>query len=556
MNALIPLQSALADIFREALSTSPPWENAHAVKDLRKINQELDGISPRPSDSSIIESVRLYRRTQQIATFREQKQLCYGIALRLPDGWCILGDRFLREGLLAAVENLAQPQQRLRCFQALLSGYFSFALYDNQTPEAAKTGWKALRNWLAQKLVRHQYDYRQRDVRPPNWFKTLFEHQALLTDKPCDRYAQALLHGDETDFAEVRRNLGIPNDSWVIQEVILSQMRAAAKGGDASFNESLPRLLNLLQEKSDLPVADHIKYQAMGILLDRYVRCTNKPEHPALRDAAVSIIGNPRLRKTQWDAWVKKEDGQPNDEARNMVNGWLTRQLITDFFELLSEDNRVDQRRLKYWLRFVPEIEGTPWLALGASAWNNPSKPYRDLRERAKGCLLRLENAVDERNNAFIMEIRGQLIVEFGLTNNACFIYSLASEPFSLEKGRVSEGQLKIYNRNKAGEKLSHSGYWEGKFDEKIKKFTPFNSSVKSHPSLNLENSPLLNWSATTQLTAVKREADKLHIETKDQRATGGAFWVLTLKGTHPRFDENLAKWGFQYRENKGWWKE
>lgn len=167
-----------------------------------------------------------------------------------------------------------------------------------------------------------------------------------------------------------------------------------------------------------MKVSELLMRRAIALLVSRYTRCVSKPEHPALRDAAVAIIGNPWLKRTAWDAWVKRASSQPDDEAREMINGWLKRRLITDFFAVLSEDGQVDQRRLKYWLRFETVIEDI-WLVLGPDAmWNN-SEPYKELRKRSVGRLQRLENAGPSNNNAFIMRIGDWLIVEFGVTGNA-----------------------------------------------------------------------------------------------------------------------------------------
>ncbi|WP_284046778.1 EH signature domain-containing protein [Cupriavidus campinensis] len=85
-----------------------------------------------------------------------------------------------------------------------------------------------------------------------------------------------------------------------------------------------------------------------------------------MRDAATSTIGNPWLRRTHWDAYVRVGD-KADDQAREMVFFWLKERLVADFFELLSVDGINDKRRVAYWLRFVPFVEDM-WFALGSSA--------------------------------------------------------------------------------------------------------------------------------------------------------------------------------------------
>lgn len=551
MSELIQLQSSLARIFGEALPASSSWANLQAVKKLQEINKRLDGVSAVPSSASILQVVAAYRRSRRVASFRDMKYVCYGAAMPMQDGWCVLGDEKLRDKLLADVEQLDESRRRLKCFQALLSGYFSFADYDEQTP--AHTGWKILRHWLARQRTQFQRDGTHKKIRLPGWFAVLTEHENLLTDRPCDRYGEDMLRGDNSSIEEARLGLGIPGDSWVMQEAILSQMKAAVALPDDQFKSNLDPLLTLVQGKTAVRVSDLLKHRAIAVLISRYTRCTNKPEQPEMRDAAVSIIGNPWLKRTAWDAWVKNSNDQPDNEARELVNGWLTRQLITDFFELLSLDGQADDRRLKYWLRFVPMIEGTPWLALGPDAMRNNSQPYRDLRERAKGRLLRLDNPGASGNNAFIMEIGKWLIVEFGVTGNACYVYPATPMPFSLGGVAISLHELKDKN---LGESLRHAdghNSWENNFDQAI---CPKIGYPASTASKQATQSRTARADVSDNFLYVEQYVKKFSIRSVDSRVAGGAFWVLTQKGLHPEVDRNLESWGFKYKENRGWWKQ
>ena len=552
MSELAELQSTLARIFREALLTSQSWENQKAVKKLQTINQELDGVFPEPPTASIAIIITEYRRSRKVASYRDLKYVCYGAALHMPDGWCVLGNKKLLDKLLADIEQLDAPRRRFKCFQALLSSYFAFSLHDEQTSDASKVGWEALRNWLERQRVQFQRDGVRNKLQLPNWLAVLKEHANLLTAMPCDRYGKELLRGNGSSIENARRGLSIPSDSWVMEEAILSQMKAAAELRDNPFNSHLDVLLKIAQGHTEVAVSEFLKCRAVAMLVSRYARCASKPEHPVLRDAAVSIIGNPWLKREAWDAWVRNSNDRPDGEAREMVNGWLTRQLITDFFELLSADGQADQRRLNYWLRFVPAIEGTPWLALGPDAMRNNSQPYRELRERAQGLLLRLENPGSASNNAFIMKMGKWLIVEFGVTGNACYVYPAKPTPFSLAGVAISLHELKDKN---LGESLRHADGldpWEEIFDQTI---CP---KVGHHPSTTVRQ---VTQSRTSQSSGhsfsyVEQYVSKLSIRSEDDRGAGGAFWVLTRKGQHPEVDRNLESWGFKYKENRGWWKQ
>lgn len=548
MNELVHLQSSLAQIFREALPASLSWENPKAVKNLQEINYQLEGVSSAPSSASIAQVVAAYRRSQNLDS-RNLKYVCYGAVMRMQDGWCVLGDDRLRDKLLVDVEHLDELRRRFKCFEALLRSYFAFALYDEQTSETAKAGWEALRDWLARQREQFQREGEHWRLRLPNWFGLLTNHENLLTNKPCDRYGADMLRGDNSVIEEARQCLGIPGDSWVMEETILSQMRAAANFGDAPFKAHLDQLLKVAQGQTSVAVSDILKRRAIAVLVSRYARCASKPEQPTLRDAAVSIIGNPWLKRVAWDAWVKKSEGLPDDEAREMVNGWLKRRLITDFFAVLSEDGRADQRRLKYWLRFETVIEDL-WLALGPDAMRNMSKPYQELRERAVGRLLSLENSSPSNNNAFIMRMGDWLIVEFGITGNACYVYPLNPPPFVLQGKAVSLYKLK--NRN-LGEPHNHiANGWERNFDQAIC------SKVGYQPQGVIPPRAVQHTvnNDSHNLSYVEQYVKKFLLRTEDHRGSGGAFWVHTQKGDHPEVDRNLESWKFKYKQGRGWWRE
>lgn len=568
MSELIQLQSSLAQIFREALPASTSWENPQAVKKLQAINQELDGVSPEPPSATIATMVAEYRRSRSVASFHDLKYVCYGAAMQMPDGWCVLGNEKLRDKLLTDVEQLDEPRRRFKCFQALLSSYFAFALYDEQTSAAAKTGWETLRDWLARQRAQFQRDGVKNKLRLPGWFAVLTEHATLLTATPCDRYGKDLLHGDGSSIEDARQGLGIPSDSWVMEEAILSQMKAAVRLSNDLFKTHLDQLLKVAQGQTAAAVSELLKRRAIAMLISRYARCASKPEHPALRDAAVAAIGNPWLQIKVWNAWVKNASEQPDVEAREMVNGWLTRQLITDFFELLSADGQADQRRLNYWLRFIPVIEGTPWLALGPDAMRNNTLPYRELRERAKGRLLRLENPGASSNNAFIMKMGEWLVVEFGVTGNACYVYPATPMPFSLGGVAISSHDLRDRDR---GVWLRHKdglNSWESNFDQAIcskvghwpsnKISTTFKQHAEQPSKSQTITSSARSAVANKDFDEAKfLEQIKLYsLPIEDLRHKGGALWVYIEQSRYPMTDQWLEALGFKYKAGRGWWRE
>ena len=547
MTEIANLKSSLVQIFNQALPNTLNWENATALKALHKINQELNGVSAAPLGFSIAQVVAIFRETGKTASFCDLKYVCYGVAIPTQDGWCVLSNPALRGKLLRNVENIEEPRKFLRCFQALLSSYLSFPRYDERTLKASHVGWGVLRDWLA-----HQKKRFQGDPRKPGWVAMLIKHKNLLTDSPCDVYGKDILRGDNSSLEEARQGLGIPGDSWVMEETILSQMRSAANLNETQFKSHIDHLLNIVTGQTPGVVSELLKQRAIAVLISRYARCDSNLEHPALRDAAISIIGNPWLKRSAWDALVVNLKNQPDNDAREMINGWLTRQLITDFFELLSLDGQADQRRLNYWLRFVPEIEGTPWLALGPDAMRNSGKRYRELRKRAMGRLLSLDNPGASNNNAFIMKMGERLVVEFGATGNACYVYPAKPKPFLLEGASISCQDLKDKSLGTAHLHMDGNTQWEQKFDRDIFSKNEYSSIATNKRTAKSRSTP----KGPYDFSHVKQYVAKFSIKTEDNRMLGGPFWVLTLINKHPEVDKNLEDWGFKYKAPRGWWKQ
>jgi hypothetical protein len=203
----------------------------------------------------------------------------------------------------------------------------------------------------------------------------------------------------------------------------------------------------------------------------------SRPEHRALCQFAVSLWGNPLLRKNlkNWDVAGKS--------ATDMVALWLKSNLIEDFFELLSADGKTDKRRVNFWKRYVEFIGNEVYFALGRSALMDHRDDFQRLRNTMGDNLLRLEGGAPS-NNGFFMVIGNHLIAEFGEKGNATYIFNKDSLPFQLN------GTVKLSNRtgwsDKAETRLRHfdraHAQWEEDFEDSIRNIVGVTPS--SVPSL------------------------------------------------------------------------
>jgi hypothetical protein len=305
-----------------------------------------------------------------------------------------------------------------------------------------------------------------------------------------------------------------------------------------------------------IKLSDSVVIRCLAQVLIRYEKCKERPENQLLRELAVNKIGNPWLKRVAWDAYVKV------DNARKMVDGWLKRRLITDFFALLSEDGAANPRRLDYWLRFQPAIEDM-WFVLGVNAQSNRSTDFSLMKKRMEGRLHYLGTGTTADNNAFVMRIGNFMVVEFGVTGNACYVFNAGDMEINPASKTLRIGQLKGTNYVT---RLLHSGPWEQNFD------TWLCPRIEWKPGQSVDKTPKASSPVrkvapkiTTTASGISAKyfsmdvflifLNQHHLKYEDMRSKGGALWVLT---DNVKIDvgEQLQRWGFKYKLPRGWWRE
>lgn len=572
------LRERVVAAFSGRLRSPESWTDAKAsARMVANVRLLHDSPTAAADPRSVSTAVAAFRRTGTTESFRELKYVCIGAGAIDDRGWCLLADTRLRNVLLGLAEAGGEPRRQMKCMQALLHSYWSFPRNTEGIGEKVREGWDALRAWLE---GRRRFLERDKG-RKPGWFPVLSSHSNLLTDTPCARYGPDLLRGDSRDLNAALEGLAIPTNSWVTGEAVLSQMKSAAKLRDNEFLVVLPQLIPIATGKAGVALQKIMQGLCVALLVSRYARCAATPEHMALLDAAVSVIGNPWLRRAMWDALVIDDKGRPDNRAREMVNSWLRRSLINDFFKQLSADGAGDTRRLDYWLRFEPFVEDM-WFALGANAQQRRGESFDDFKLRARGRLLDLEQTTAD-NNAFVMRIGEYLAVEFGVKGNAFYLFRWDSIPPVLsakllsgkEWGSVIIHQLK--SKRNEGRLIHMDGVgltWEQKFDDFICPLIgrrppqgPRRIGDKSRPRpvaaprvvprIVPKPAPLdgRDQNAEAQLSKTLNFVKDRGIEVVDNRSKDGALWVMA-DDKHSTLTARLKAHGFTYKHLKGWWKE
>ncbi|MBF0156317.1 MAG: hypothetical protein HQL57_03955 [Magnetococcales bacterium] len=580
VNPLDTLRTRLVSAFEAGLCHADGWADKVADREMvERVRIRHDGPGLPPDPATIASAVAHFRRTGKPEGWRGLKRVCFGAGSVDEKGWCVLSDERLRGQLIELAQGQREARRRVKCYQALLSSYWSFPLAAANVE--ARAGWLALRGWLDGRMPSVSSDLH----RTPGWFQTLVDHHNLLRDDPCGRYGQKLLTGDGSELQAAISGLGIPSDSWVPEEAVIAQMRAGCGLGHERFRGMLPGLLSVAMGEASVRPSQALQTRCVAMLVVRYAKVPGTPESPALRDAATGVIGNPWLRRASWDANVVDERGRPDDEAREMVFGWLKRRLIVDFFELLSEDGVGESRRLDYWLRFEPFVDDM-WFALGRETRGRRGESFEDFRRRARGRLLDLEGATVD-NNAFIMRMGEYLAVEFGAKGNACFLFRWDSLPErvmeKLFSGKGGGGvEISDLKSRSAEMRLIHKGSagmgpsWEQRFDQEIcplignwpgvlpggRRSVPVRAESRQVPAVvsrqeprRAEPPPKTEFLSAEARAEVLALVASLKLKVENNRSMGGVFWIIA-DDRLTAVRTTLGKWGFRYRPGKGWWKE
>ncbi|MDR5760697.1 EH signature domain-containing protein [Caballeronia sp. LZ035] len=528
---------------------------------LSDIRHAFGGESGAPSLDQLNVALRTFFSGRKDLSPTHVKYVCYGVSVPLDEdgNQRLIDDSVLFNRLIGLLSDYERQERRFRnCYQGLLQSYFSFA---NHVGEAstAHANWVRLRRYLQDRFPT-VLEGAGRLGMIPDWLGTLRDHANLLTDHPCRRYARHLAEGETAELARVFDGLGIDSNSWVWEEVVMAYVHSVCERGNAEFQGALDDVLAYVTGRAAIKLPQLLAVRAAAFAVKRYAQCRNRPEHERLRDTCLSLIGNPWIDPTAWNAHVRHEP------ARQMVEGWLKRRLIRDFFEVLAKDGAADLRRLNYWLKWEPEISDM-WFVLGKDAQRNRSAAFTDVRKRMAGRDRILVDAIDE-NNAFIMRIGSLLVVEFGVTGNACYFFEASRFPGDLSTAVFSRHGLK--NKQVAALWLPHTVYsWEANFDFKMRELLQKEPTSPRPAGESPRQEPAAPFDGLMPAKASRSDSDSVEgplqeilslceangIEWEDNRPKGGALWVLLEQcRQHPRLVDGLDKLGFAFKPGRGFW--
>jgi hypothetical protein len=284
------------------------------------------------------------------------------------------------------------------------------------------------------------------------WMKILADNPEMLGTKPCSKVAREIIDGKTYRLDALRQVLKIPEASWFWQDLLLAQAESAAKLDDQKFTDMIPAIVSAVKPFSSL-----LKDAVIGICLSRYLLCQSRGAHELLKDFTIDNWGPPNLR-------VRQKYDTVAPEVRRMVQEWVARQDLEDFFTLLQEDKIADERRLKFWGKYIKQIEFHRIL-LGAEARRTMQADFVELRKRPSAG--RLTGSTAE-NNAFVMQISGWVLIESSSKGNAVYGYRSSSLPFDIQATEVEISRFR--KKDDADFRADHRDTNEGAWEEVLSK--------------------------------------------------------------------------------------
>lgn len=547
---MTPALSSLSQRIAAKLSSSQKDDNylrndfqalSSAGREMEKRFDKAEKIPPPPHEMRLA-ALRRFRLAEEL-TEREWRMVFYGLADTdplYPDRPVLLEDDTFFPHVDSAIKKQIESRTlKRKDWAALCSSYFA---YKHESPEI-NPHWCVLRGHITRGYPVVKAAIR----REKSWMKTIEFYHDIFTPQAGGVISQQLLSGESNSLSSLDKIAQIPDSSWLWKRIFTVLLAQLDTLDDPHYLDKISWLLGL--------AAQWVRFRddIMTATLTRYYHSTYRDQaHSALKQAALEYWDNPQLKSQQnkWHQYV-------SEPVAAMVRGWLAKQDLMHFFELLRGNGDVDQARLYYWLRFANQM-GFTRIVMGPDAWQDRGSDFVKFREENRGRLSHLRGG-RSFDNAMIMQINDYIFVEFSGTGNAMYAYLVGLAPFNPESHTLDINiQLKDKHRNVL--RLPHTpraeGYnktritgWMLKYDDELRQLgirwmaeEPVKFVDKNVPSSAVQvDIKIIN---PLRDTAIQRLVENTSCIVSDNRQKGGVLSVQ-LKTPDDTTERELLRLGF-----------
>lgn len=547
---MTPALSSLAQRIAAKLSSSQQEDHylrndfhalASAGHEMEKRFDKAEKI-PTPPHEMRLAALRRFRLAEELSE-REWRMVFYGLADTdplYPDSPVLLEDDTFFPHVDSAIKKQIESKTlKRKDWAALCSSYFA---YKHESPEI-NPHWCVLRGHIARGYPVVKAAIR----REKSWMKTIEFYHDIFTPQAGGVISQQLLSGENNSLSSLEKIAQIPDSSWLWKRIFTVLLAQLDTLDDPQYLDKISWLLGL--------AAQWVRFRddIITATLTRYYHSTYRDQaHSALKQAALEYWDNPQLKSQQnkWHQYV-------SEPVAAMVRGWLAKQDLMHFFELLRGNGDVDQARLHYWLRFANQM-GFTRIVMGPDAWQDRGSDFVKFREENRGRLSHLRGG-RSFDNAMIMQINDYIFVEFSGTGNAMYAYRVGQAPFNPESHSLDINiQLKDKYRNVL--RLPHTpraeGYnktritgWMLKYDDELRQLgirwmaeEPVKFVDNKAPSpASVFDIKIIN---PLRDTAIQRLVENTSCIVSDNRQKGGVLSVQ-LKSADDTTERELLRLGF-----------
>ncbi|WP_312069431.1 type I Zorya anti-phage system protein ZorC [Lelliottia nimipressuralis] len=547
---MTPALSSLAQRIAAKLSSSQQEDHylrndfhalASAGHEMEKRFDKAEKI-PTPPHEMRLAALRRFRLAEELSE-REWRMVFYGLADTdplYPDSPVLLEDDTFFPHVDSAIKKQIESRTlKRKDWAALCSSYFA---YKHESPEI-NPHWCVLRGHIAKGYPVVKAAIR----REKSWMKTIEFYHDIFTPQAGGVISQQLLSGESNSLSSLEKIAQIPDSSWLWKRIFTVLLAQLDTLDDPQYLDKISWLLGL--------AAQWVRFRddIITATLTRYYHSTYRDQaHSALKQAALEYWDNPQLKSQQnkWHQYV-------SEPVAAMVRGWLAKQDLMHFFELLRGNGDVDQARLHYWLRFANQM-GFTRIVMGPDAWQDRGSDFVKFREENRGRLSHLRGG-RSFDNAMIMQINDYIFVEFSGTGNAMYAYRVGQAPFNPESHSLDINiQLKDKYRNVL--RLPHTpraeGYnktritgWMLKYDDELRQLgirwmaeEPVKFVDNKAPSpASVSDIKIIN---PLRDTAIQRLVENTSCIVSDNRQKGGVLSVQ-LKSADDTTERELLRLGF-----------
>lgn len=547
---MTPALSSLSQRIAAKLSSSQQEDHylrndfhalASAGREMEKRFDKAEKI-PTPPHEMRLAALRRFRLAEELSE-REWRMVFYGLADTdplYPDRPVLLEDDTYFPHVDSAIKKQIESKTlKRKDWAALCSSYFA---YKHESPEINQH-WCVLRGHIARGYPVVKAAIR----REKSWMKTIEFYHDIFTPQAGGVISQQLLSGESNSLSSLEKIAQIPDSSWLWKRIFTVLLAQLDTLDDPQYLDKISWLLGL--------AAQWVRFRddIITATLTRYYHSTYRDQaHSALKQAALEYWDNPQLKSQQnkWHQYV-------SEPVAAMVRGWLAKQDLMHFFELLRGNGDVDQARLHYWLRFANQM-GFTRIVMGPDAWQDRGSDFVKFREENRGRLSHLRGG-RSFDNAMVMQINDYIFVEFSGTGNAMYAYRVGQAPFNPESHSLDINiQLKDKYRNVL--RLPHTpraeGYnktritgWMLKYDDELRQLgirwmaeEPVKFVDNKAPSLaSVSDIKIIN---PLRDTAIQRLVENTSCIVSDNRQKGGVLSVQ-LKSPDDTTERELLRLGF-----------